>query len=56
MSTLLRQAGMSFFSVSTTKSYDLVWPGFVSYFLKVYASKLQDISNECAHTIVVALT
>ena len=41
---------MSCVSVSTTKSYILLWPGFGSYFLKVNASKLQGTGNECAHT------
>ena len=50
LSTLLRQAGMSCVSVSTTKSYILLWPGFGSYFLKVNASKLQGTGNECTHT------
>ena len=56
--TLLRQAGISCFSVSTTKSYILLWPGFGSYFLKVNASKLQGTVNERTHThtIFVALT
>ena len=48
--TLLRQTGMPCVSVSTTKSYILLWPGFGSYFLKVNASKLQGTGNECTHT------